>query len=115
MNICSVVEAVPFVHTFFGAFATFPTMLWLAFAVAATSPSLPPSRAKPAALAAESPPPPSPSPPPVPPPSLCAEAETICQAQSARLCTVAELEGSCTAGTGCGFDNHLIWAAPLPF
>lgn len=37
MNICSVVEAVPFVHTFFGAFATFPTMLWLAFAVAATS------------------------------------------------------------------------------
>ena len=38
-----------------------------------------------------------------------AEAEAICQAAGARLCTVAELEDGCTAGTGCGFDAHLVW------
>ena len=41
-----------------------------------------------------------------------AEAEAICQTAGARLCTVAELEGGCTAGTGCGFDWELIWAVP---
>ena len=38
-----------------------------------------------------------------------AEAEAICQAAGARLCTAAELKGGCTAGTGCGFDVHLVW------
>ena len=40
-----------------------------------------------------------------------AEAEAICQAAGARLCTADELEGGCTAGTGCQFDFELIWGA----
>ena len=44
-----------------------------------------------------------------------AQAKAICQAVAgARLCTVAELEGSCTAGSGCLFDKELIWAVPGP-
>ena len=43
-----------------------------------------------------------------------AEAEAICQAAGARLCTAAELQGGCTAGTGCQFDFELIWGAPSP-
>ena len=39
-----------------------------------------------------------------------AQAEAICATAGARLCTVAELEGSCAAGSGCGFDSELIWA-----
>ena len=39
-----------------------------------------------------------------------AEAKAICQAAGARLCTVAELEDGCTVGTGCGYDQQLIWA-----
>ena len=38
-----------------------------------------------------------------------AEAEAICQAAGARLCTAEELQGGCTAGTGCYFDFELIW------
>ena len=43
-----------------------------------------------------------------------AEAEAICQAANARLCTTEELVDGCTAGTGCGFDWQLVWAVPLP-
>ena len=43
-----------------------------------------------------------------------AEAEAICQAAGARLCTTEELVDGCTAGTGCGFDTQLVWAVPLP-
>ena len=43
-----------------------------------------------------------------------AQAEAICNGAGARLCTVAELEGGCAAGTGCGFDSELIWAVPTP-
>ena len=39
-----------------------------------------------------------------------AEAKAICQAAGARLCAVAELEDGCTVGTGCGYDQQLIWA-----
>ena len=39
-----------------------------------------------------------------------AEAEAICQAAGARLCTRDELVSGCTAGTGCGFDFELNWA-----
>jgi len=38
-----------------------------------------------------------------------AEAEAICRAQGARLCTASELVDGCTAGTGCGFDVELVW------
>ena len=38
-----------------------------------------------------------------------AEAEAICQAAGARLCTTAELVKGCTAGTGCGYDAQLVW------
>ena len=38
-----------------------------------------------------------------------AEAEAICQAAGARLCTAAELVAGCTAGTGCQFDFDLVW------
>ena len=40
-----------------------------------------------------------------------AEAEAICQTAGARLCTVAEIENGCTAGTGCAFDHALVWAS----
>ena len=38
-----------------------------------------------------------------------AEAEAICQAAGARLCTRDELVSGCTAGTGCYFDFELVW------
>ena len=40
-----------------------------------------------------------------------AEAEAICQTAGARLCTVAEIENGCTAGTGCALDHALVWAS----
>ena len=43
-----------------------------------------------------------------------AEAEAICQAAGARLCTAAELADGCTAGTGCQFDYELVWGVPSP-
>ena len=43
-----------------------------------------------------------------------AEAEAICQAASARLCTVTELEDGCTVGTGCNFNTKLVWGVPAP-
>ena len=43
-----------------------------------------------------------------------AEAEAICQAAGARLCTATELAGGCTAGTGCLFDFELVWGVPSP-
>ena len=43
-----------------------------------------------------------------------AEAEAICQAAGARLCTAAELLGGCTGGTGCAFDSELVWGVPSP-
>ena len=43
-----------------------------------------------------------------------AEAEAICQAAGARLCTAAELAGGCTAGTGCLFDFELVWGTSSP-
>ena len=43
-----------------------------------------------------------------------AEAEAICQAAGARLCTTAELADGCTAGTGCQFDFELVWGVSSP-
>ena len=43
-----------------------------------------------------------------------AEAEAICQAAGARLCTAAELLDGCTAGTGCQIDFELVWGVPPP-
>ena len=43
-----------------------------------------------------------------------AEAEAICRAASARLCTTKELVAGCAAGTGCGYDWQLVWAVPTP-
>ena len=37
------------------------------------------------------------------------EAEAICQAAGARLCTATELLYGCAAGTGCQFDSELVW------
>ena len=43
------------------------------------------------------------------------EAEAICKNAGARLCTAAELVAGCAAGTGCGFDNALVWGVlPSP-
>merc|ERR1712176_1078704 len=41
--------------------------------------------------------------------SYC-EAHNICSDAGGRLCTKIELEAKCTKGTGCGFDNDLIWS-----
>jgi hypothetical protein len=38
-------------------------------------------------------------------------ANLTCVQDGARLCTVAELEDSCTQGTGCGHDADMIWAS----
>ena len=43
-----------------------------------------------------------------------AEAEAICRAASARLCTTKELVDGCAAGTGCNFDFELVWGVPSP-
>jgi hypothetical protein len=34
-----------------------------------------------------------------------------CYGDGARLCTLAEIQGSCTAGTGCGHDADMIWTS----
>ena len=43
-----------------------------------------------------------------------AEAEAICRAAGARLCTTEELVDGCAAGTGCNFDFELVWGVPSP-
>ena len=45
------------------------------------------------------------------PSATLADAEQICAAESARLCTRAELEANCAQGTGCGLDSNLVWTA----
>jgi hypothetical protein len=40
-----------------------------------------------------------------------ARATQICAMDGARLCTVAELEADCTAGSGCGHDADLVWSS----
>jgi len=42
-----------------------------------------------------------------------AEAEAVCEAAGARLCTKEELEGNCTRGTGCSHDRRLIWSSTV--
>ena len=39
------------------------------------------------------------------------EAENICSLYGGRLCTIEELEGSCTKGTGCRYDAEMIWSS----
>lgn len=39
------------------------------------------------------------------------EATCICEKHDARLCNKEEVEGNCTRGTGCGFDNDLTWTS----
>merc|ERR1712038_1160512 len=39
------------------------------------------------------------------------EAEDICSQHGGRLCTKAELEASCTSGTGCQHDRDIIWSS----
>jgi len=41
------------------------------------------------------------------------QAEAICSAAGARLCTKEELETDCAAGTGCGHDWDLIWSSSV--
>merc|ERR1719491_1102396 len=41
------------------------------------------------------------------------EASISCSNIGARLCTVDELNGNCTRGTGCGFDKEIIWSSAL--
>jgi len=43
-----------------------------------------------------------------------AEAEAICAAEGARLCTADELKNDCTGGTGCMHDVDLIWTSTVP-
>ena len=38
-------------------------------------------------------------------------AEALCESMGARLCTKAEVEGGCVAGTGCSYDDELIWTS----
>ena len=42
------------------------------------------------------------------------QAEDFCDGVDARLCTVAELEAGCAAGTGCNHDYRLVWGIPTP-
>lgn len=43
-----------------------------------------------------------------------AQAEAICAAVDARLCSVDELATDCAKGTGCGHDFGLVWAVDVP-
>merc|ERR1712072_618039 len=36
-------------------------------------------------------------------------AKSICEADGGRLCSMEELEGMATAGTGCGYDEQRVW------
>ena len=38
-------------------------------------------------------------------------AMATCSAEGARLCSVEEIQGACTAGTGCGHDADMIWTS----
>ena len=40
-----------------------------------------------------------------------AEAVAVCAAEGARLCTQAEFNEGCTAGTGCQHDSDMIWTS----
>lgn len=40
-----------------------------------------------------------------------AEAEQICISQEARLCRKTELESDCTAGSGCFFNDYMVWSS----
>ena len=42
------------------------------------------------------------------------QAEDFCDGVGAKLCTVAELEDGCAAGTGCNHDYRLVWGIPTP-
>ncbi|CAJ1953005.1 unnamed protein product [Cylindrotheca closterium] len=39
------------------------------------------------------------------------EAFNLCAGAGARLCTKAELENGCAGGTGCNFDDNMIWSS----
>eukprot|EP01047_Picozoa_sp_COSAG01_P046434 COSAG01_NODE_4361_length_5098_cov_2.121024_1_plen_1077_part_10 len=39
------------------------------------------------------------------------EADAVCHADGARLCTAAEVAADCTAGTGCNHDHDLVWTS----
>ena len=39
------------------------------------------------------------------------EAVAICEAEGARLCSIAEVENRGTAGSGCNLDPELIWTS----
>mmetsp|Transcript_17901 Transcript_17901/g.30888 ORF Transcript_17901/g.30888 Transcript_17901/m.30888 type:complete len:191 (-) Transcript_17901:226-798(-) len=41
-----------------------------------------------------------------------AQAKHICQINGGRLCTAAEMEGNCAAGSGCGFNPEYVWVVP---
>jgi len=38
----------------------------------------------------------------------------FCHENGHRLCTLWEVEHDCAAGTGCGFDNKMVWTADDP-
>ena len=40
-----------------------------------------------------------------------AQAQKFCANMGGRLCTREELANDCTAGTGCGHDNDLVWTS----
>jgi len=40
-----------------------------------------------------------------------ANAYQICESFNARLCTITELENDCTAGTGCDFNDDMLWSS----
>jgi len=41
------------------------------------------------------------------------EAIEVCESEGGRLCTAEELLRGCTSGTGCGYDEHLLWTSSV--
>lgn len=41
-------------------------------------------------------------------------ATSACNGIGARLCTVDELNGNCSSGSGCSFDRAIIWTSTVP-
>jgi hypothetical protein len=40
-----------------------------------------------------------------------ATAQSVCEGDGARLCTLPEVQARCTQGTGCGHDGDLVWTS----
>ena len=41
------------------------------------------------------------------------EGKQICEDAGGRLCTIEEIDSDCARGTGCNYDNQMVWTASM--